>query len=760
VAEVVHWRDHVHPDDKVHFEEIRLAMWKRGVRGVVRYEFRYVRPTDGKTVWIFAQSRLEFDNNNNNKITAKIMALSDVTDQKLLENERIHAFASAQAEARDRAAESEEHRRRQELFVDMVCHEIRNPLNGIVNCIDLMQTNMDKRNQLINSLPPSHARDAIQALAQDDVNLLGSVDVCMNHQRKITDDVLNLSKLSSGNMTLNLEVLEPLELLKAIVGMFEGQARSNKLELTFECPSCQDAPSYQSLAIRSDPYRLSQIIINLISNAIKFTANSAVRRVTVRLMYSATPPSAFAEAVMNRDSLLPSSPDAHIQATAGGGAVASTALPLKSTDSQSHLSTSLQAQPQQQDKEPVDLKASALVKFVSAHMPRQSVHLMQRHNTGSSSSSSGGGSSIASSSLSTDVGLQLPPRYRSASLDETAATKESTKDLLQRRTQSADIHVASTLVELPVPPTPATEDNQQPARQSAGSVDVEPPRQEEKEHQFMIVSVEDTGVGMNKDEITSLFQRFRQANPKTYSRYGGTGLGLYITKMLVDLMGGMITVASEPMQGSTFRVTLPIETVTAAPTQLESLAMRQREARILSTTAAPELRLLKQDLAMTSLGTSVAAPDPTADSANAGKHRRSPVVEEDKSMLHILVVEDNMINQQLLRRQLEVTPALKCSTSAAGTGAQAIQQCIATQFDLVLMDVEMPEMGGLEATRAIRAMESARGRRPVPIIGLSGNARDVHVQAAIDAGMDEYMAKPYTKDQLIQLIVKLLGQKK
>jgi CheY-like chemotaxis protein len=116
-------------------------------------------------------------------------------------------------------------------------------------------------------------------------------------------------------------------------------------------------------------------------------------------------------------------------------------------------------------------------------------------------------------------------------------------------------------------------------------------------------------------------------------------------------------------------------------------------------------------------------------------------------------VEDNVINQTVLRRQLATCATPLFEVAVANNGQEALDLVERQPFDLVLMDIQMPVMDGLEATRRIRA----RGER-VPIIGLSGNARQEHVDAALAAGMQQYLVKPYSRQQVVDSICRLLAE--
>jgi len=246
---------------------------------------------------------------------------------------------------------------------------------------------------------------------------------------------------------------------------------------------------------------------------------------------------------------------------------------------------------------------------------------------------------------------------------------------------------------------------------------------QDQDHVTLRFAVRDTGIGLSQEQIGHLFQSFRQADSSTSRRYGGTGLGLAIARKLSELMGGTVGVDSRLGEGSTFWFTACLgRSHRAAPL---------RETR----TPGAGARVLVEEGHIHTRQT-------LADHAEAALRARL----EGLRGARILAVDDNEVNLQIARELLE---DIGFKVDLALDGQEALQRVRATSYDMVLMDMQMPVMDGLEATRAIRAMP---GRASLPIVAMTANAMNQDRDQCLAAGMNDFLAKPIEPSRLLALV--------
>jgi CheY-like chemotaxis protein len=235
----------------------------------------------------------------------------------------------------------------------------------------------------------------------------------------------------------------------------------------------------------------------------------------------------------------------------------------------------------------------------------------------------------------------------------------------------------------------------------AGRIEVALSQVEAGDQRRLHVAVTDSGIGIAPEQIGAIFDRFTQADASVSRRYGGTGLGLAISRRIVEGLKGRVGVDSSPGQGSTFwfEVTLP-----------------------------------------------------RANSADrADKLASAPPCVDDR--LQLLVVDDNAVNRELISALLE---PFDVGIAMATDGVEAVAAAAKGRFDLILMDVQMPNMDGLAATRHIRC--SARPGAPrVPIIAMTANVLPEQIQRCLEAGMDAHIGKPFSPEALIGTIAQWSG---
>ncbi len=218
-------------------------------------------------------------------------------------------------------------------------------------------------------------------------------------------------------------------------------------------------------------------------------------------------------------------------------------------------------------------------------------------------------------------------------------------------------------------------------------------RQEDK--QYITFKCKDSGIGISKDQQEKIFNKFIQADKSTSRKYGGTGLGLSISKKIIELLGGTLEVASEISQGSTFYFTIPL-------------------------TLSQEKSIIKT----------------------------SPKKKKDKiTIKQILIAEDNLLNQMYLKNLLN---KWKIEYKIAQNGQEAIDLMASSEFDLVLMDIQMPTMDGYQATTQIRNTIN----NTIPIIALTANSFAEDREKAKQVGFSDFLSKPYNPNQLQELLLK------
>ncbi|KAK4124812.1 putative histidine kinase group protein [Parathielavia appendiculata] len=589
---------------------------------------------------------------------------------------------------KERKEEALESKRQQENFIDMTSHEMRNPLSAIIHCADAITGTLSRVQELLNNgvygsdvaskgtaelrSSPTVSEEWVSEaheLVESSIDNAETIVTCAQHQKRIVDDILTMSKLDSSLLSITRITVNPIKMVREALKMFEVEARRVDINLSMVVD-----PGYYDLGIKYldfDPSRLRQVLINLLTNALKFTKAGPTRNVTVTLRASLTQPT----------------------------------------------------------------EATSKVQFI--------------------------------------------PR-----------SQESLEEIYDQ---------------------PAPLNRYNPV--------------------YLMFEVEDTGEGLTEDEKNSLFQRFVQASSRTHLTYGGSGLGLFISRRLTELQGGAIGVASTVGVGSTFAFYIeayrPTEEalreaeageISTEPAALSALRVNPGPSRRGSTKRAVSSSTMSSEYTTvssttTSGGASVSSPGlglaagaaPTSVVTPSSETSVSPMGPpmSTPQITGVLVVEDNLINQQITRRGLinmgftvdVANHGIECldklrrtnryyahhhhpapppptttssfplpsssadhypssSSSSGSTTTMTSQQQQQQPFPLsvILMDIEMPIQDGLTCTRHIRELERAGkivGGR-IPIIAVSANARMEQIVEAKEAGCDDVLVKPYRMPELLE----------
>ncbi|GAA6041500.1 hypothetical protein JCM8097_001909 [Rhodosporidiobolus ruineniae] len=576
------WREMVVPEDWPKVERLWEMATKEG--RAAEAEERQFRFQHGR--WAQLEIRASVDVGLPD---GYVGALTDITKQKELELKHIQ-------EVERRAADAEQTRINTEMFLDMSSHELRNPLSGVWQNAEVVAASLDKYVDLLDDLRdgrvlPQEELEALYNEMQENVEAVESILLCAAHQGRIADDILNVSKLHMGLLSINPVPFELVPRMSEVLRVFEVECSQKHIALKLHADSSVER--LRAHWVKADPSRLHQILLNFLTNSIKYTADAPSRRIVVHI-------------------------------------------------------TAFDSQP--------PLRPHAL--RVSQPEPVQ--------------------------------------------LDDVV---------------------------------------------------------------WIAISVEDSGRGLSDEELKRLFARFSQANPRS-DQYGGSGLGLYVSKKLIELHSGFIEVESRLGVGSIFSFSIPAQRA-APPTSpvnqpaIPALAMAPtaRQKRPSSSAGAGDAKPAMTKRPLTS---------PTIESSKAMKATRmsqSPSPVDVDGPQRVLVVEDNLINQKVLLRQLKTAGY---EVTVANNGQEALDELEKddkaaeksnNRFIAVLCDIEMPVMGGLEAIAKQRAREKS-GEISVryPVCALTGNAREQQLQTCLDAGFDDVATKPYKIENILQKIRALSGR--
>ncbi|KAE8345121.1 hypothetical protein BDV24DRAFT_171060 [Aspergillus arachidicola] len=535
--------------------------------------------------------------------------ITDITEEK-----------RAEISQKKIAEEAQRRKEQQERFIDMISHEVRNPLSAILHCTE-------------DILEAVQQKDRRNIRVEDIAQAAETISLCVAHQKKIVDDVLTFSKLDAEMFRLLPQRVQPRQHLAMSLMMFRPELRKHDIDFEYKLDH-----SYADCEVDwvvADLDRMSQVLVNLVCNAIKFTAKAGEE------------------------------------------------------------------------------------KKISVFM---------------------GASKVRPTSY--------PPNVVFFSSGESALRLNATN-----RPEWGEGGVA-----------------------------------------YIMVAVKDTGIGISEEAQKRLFERFNQATPRTESIYGGSGLGLNVSRRLCHLHGGEIGVNSKEGHGSTFgfffTVRRSVESSTTKPPRQEQGAIAElcKEVQALSSEVTegtteianpaiptnPEMTHVKEvspnaskdviwehtaRIAYDAGVTEVLRHSPSiAQSPDQPQYpekqpSQSPRSHPDATKeRRVLVVEDNVINQRIVARKLE---SLGFRVTAVSNGREALDMVQQRTFDCILMDQAMPVMDGNSATRAVRDLEK-HGMAHIPVLGVTANVRAEQQAEMKAAGMDDVIHKPYKMRDLCDRIQHLM----
>ncbi|KAK4504082.1 hypothetical protein PRZ48_004997 [Zasmidium cellare] len=566
------WMDAVKPDDM----ELVKQSWTDLVVNTqsVSIEFRFKAQWQDKSgnssdTWVlFSGYPEKYDDGGLKSIFG---SMTDISQQKWAEGLQTRKME-----------EAVEMKRQQESFIDVTSHEMRNPLSAILQCSDEIATSLTKFRQ-------SGERIMSDELIASCLDAAQTINLCSQHQKRIVDDILTVSKLDSQLLLVTPVDAQPLTVVQRALKMHEGELQAADIQMKFVVDQ-----SFRDLGldwVRFDPSRVLQVLINLTTNAIKFTGTENKRTITVTIAASLDKPSG---------------------------------------------------------------RPGAPVKYFPTRRKNQDT--MSDKDWGSG--------------------------------------------------EKVYIHFA----------------------------------------------VRDTGRGLSPEEKKLLFIRFSQASPRTHVQYGGSGLGLFISRELTELQGGEIGVESEAGKGSIFAFYVAARKSTPPADPADgSLGIKRHNPPSSRSKSEPS-----------------APPNPGSNIQRVeGVQPQQSSNGEPPAVKKVLIVEDNLVNQKVLQKQLKNNGLVVHLANHGGEALEKIMQSTywrdskgpdpKLELGVVLMDQEMPVMDGLQATRQIRALE-AEGKLTghIPILGVTANARAEQIQTALDAGMDGVIAKPFRIPELLPKIEELM----
>jgi signal transduction histidine kinase len=736
------WPQSIHPDD---YDRV-MGAYQRAFKGQteLRAEFRAL---GSEHPWRLLLLTPLGDENLRHVSLGEyggfICSVVDITSEKSAENDQ-----------RIAAQEATERKKQQERFIDMISHEIRNPLSAMVHCVEDINEALKEREQtgFVDPEPIAEALDTI--------------NLCISHQKNIVDDVLSYSKLDSSMLALTPRPSQPEKELRGNAKMFQPEFRKHGIE--FECRIDDDYNNLKVDWTMADLSRIGQVLINLISNAIKFTSRKdGNRKITVKVSAAiARPPSYPPDVVFfTADNDSPRL-DATQRSEWGKGeplfimvAVTDTGIGIGEADQKKLFERFKQATPKTNEiygGSGLGLNISR--KLVQLHGGEIGVK-----------STEGEGATFG---FFFRVKRSSPPDADDAA-EERKQNHDSARGQirvggLDSKEDSDAERPAESRKPTSTGPLGRTQSSAERAEQTEGlgkeidddrrNQNKQPKKKEDENNGKEIEDdfdnnnrkkqpkkTEHAEVSLEKENSTQQSQQPSETRKETQARADKQGFGseLAITGDSID------------------------------PT---SKSERHPFTRNVTDKAPPDgngkVKSKANDSSQSSQSTSESNHKQKDDQRQA--YQLPLRTRKDMNIPpHVLFVEDNFINQKLVARQLAKK---KFSVSTAKNGREAVDFVVASfsdpenagkgdetkkqgEIDIILMDQEMPVMDGNAAAREIRSREKEMGRdKRVPILGVSANVREEQLEEMTKNGMDDFVTKPYMVDDMIKKIGSMIDE--
>ncbi|KAK9239260.1 hypothetical protein V1525DRAFT_398993 [Lipomyces kononenkoae] len=710
-----------------------------------------------------------------NAMTEELRKQYENLEDRVRERTQELESAKIQAEAANEA---------KSVFIANITHELRTPLNGILGMAAVSLTETD----------PHRIRKSLNIIHKSGELLL-----------HLLTDLLIFSRNQIGKMTLEEKEFKLMEIVAQLKAIFQKQASSVKVGLTIDLLP----PRIETMVLRGDANRVMQILINLVSNGLKFTQENGAIHVRIICLgpianssvVSTLKPSASTRRVNNKSGPGHESSSVNEKNTAlnlGDVEISDVAVLTDSgisggldqerqSSSQAKSETSLPYDEKNSQSLASSLSGSEAPRFSRPLKRQLSISIPPSDPQSEKSSPIPSARSVKPSSLATITNSNGFPGFRGSD------------SLSSIRRLGHSLHRSQSIRHHPIPDSASagnfygTSRSDSVSRRSTSPSTRDPSanvleRDLSGKYLLFEFQVEDNGPGIPEHLQKSIFEPFIQGDQALSKKYGGAGLGLSICKQLADLMGGTIELESVEGIGSTFtfRVRLLyIKDIALSITELEmspectaveqsSGSSTQVDSPGISGGSLAGLGSNSYFLRKNTLSNDASSPSDDDDDAQSVVSTASSIrslaanltvhvgaigangdvahlAPKCRTEIRILVAEDNRVNQQVVLRMLRLE-SIK-SVIFAEDGYEAIEMvktsCDAGKyFDIVFMDIQMPNLDGLQATRVIRQELQYR----YPIVALTAYADDSNVKECMDVGMNNFLTKPIKREQLHEIL--------